>query len=81
MQPASGDDERTADDGDARHESDGPVDERGVEESGGESVFGPRPDEGATELVPGRPDPENVLFVVLGVAASLVVVADLLGLL
>lgn len=46
----------------------------------GGSVFGPRPDEGATELVPGTPDPENTLFVVLGIATTLALVAALLGL-
>jgi len=54
--------------------------EAGADGDGG-SVFGPRPDEGPTELVPGTPDPENVLFVVLGVATSLVLVGDLVGVL
>lgn len=44
------------------------------------SVFGPRPDDGAPEVLPGDPDPTNVLFVVLGVVATLLVVFDLVGL-
>lgn len=44
------------------------------------SVFGPRPDEGAREVVPGDPDLENALFVALGVLASLVLVAAVVGL-
>lgn len=45
----------------------------------GGSVFGPRPDEGAIEVVPGDPELEHVLFVVLGVATSILLVLDLVG--
>jgi hypothetical protein len=45
------------------------------------AVLGPRPDEGAMEVLPGDPSAENVVFVVLGVATSLLLLADLAGLL
>ena len=43
------------------------------------SVFGPRPDEGREEILPGDPNLENALFVALGVAASLVLILELVG--
>jgi hypothetical protein len=46
------------------------------------NVFGPRPDEPRVgPILPGDPDLENVAFVLLGVATSLVLIADLVGLL
>lgn len=54
-------------------------DEGGGDEEG--AVFGPRPDEGVMEVLPGDPSAENVAFVVLGVATSLLLLADLAGLL
>jgi hypothetical protein len=44
-----------------------------------DAVFGSVPPE-VIEVDPGTPDPENALFVVLGVAVSLALVAALLGL-
>ena len=57
----------------------GEDEEAGDDEEG--AVFGPRPDEGATEVLPGDPSVENVVFFVLGVATSLLLLADLAGLL
>jgi hypothetical protein len=45
------------------------------------NVFGPHPDEPRGDILPGEPDPEHVAFVALGVAVSLLLVADLVGLL
>jgi len=60
---------------DVSAEDDATADE---EEEG--AVFGPRPDEGAMEVLPGDPSAENVVFFVLGVATSLLLLADLAGL-
>jgi hypothetical protein len=56
-----------------------PID--GKEPEDGGSVFGPRPDEGSLEVVPGDPDLENALFVVLGIATTLLLLLDLIGVL
>jgi hypothetical protein len=46
------------------------------------NVFGPRPDEPRRgPILPGDPELENLAFVLLGVATSLVLIADLVGLL
>lgn len=49
------------------------------EERDESSIFGPRPDEGVLEVVPGDPTLENALFVALGATTSLLLLLALIG--
>lgn len=43
------------------------------------NVFGPSPEAGVDDIDPGSPDAEHVLFVALGVAVSVALLAALVG--
>lgn len=58
--------------------TDGDAEEESPDEEGG-SVFGPGLNEGAREIVPGDPEPVNVLFVVLGVATTILLFLKLIN--
>lgn len=78
MTPSAGNEQAEPDDEEWRFTVEDVSEETDEDASGDGSVFGPRPDEGS-RIVPGDPDPEHVLFVVLGVATTLVLMLDVVG--